>query len=60
MVTITTQRGIIELSNIAPDDAQAIMANCQHGTSLFDPCGHCLVIEELERILQKESHEREC
>ena len=41
MITITTERGILELPHLEPDDAETIKGNCAHGRPLFDECVNC-------------------
>ena len=50
MITITTQRGVIEIPCPRPNDAETIMGNCEHGVSLFDTCFDCIWLENYRRF----------
>lgn len=50
MISITTQRGIIELPCPPADDSTTIMGLCGHRVSLFDPCFRCILDDNLQQF----------
>lgn len=50
MITITTQKGVIEIPCPPADDAQSIQGNCGHGVSMFRDCDRCERTESVKPL----------
>lgn len=50
MITITTQKGIIELPSPVADDSTTIVGQCAHSVSLLEDCFICILDYNLQRF----------